>query len=498
MRNEKSYSSVFELEGFPPFTQFWSVGISRWLINYRGLAEEKAACPTVANEKKTRVKARFNIVQAVASELANAVTAEGLDVTLSHPSEAATESLNAYLAEILERVSFEQSLSRLIEQTIAVGGGAISVWADGDRDENGEVVANPRIELNFFQANDFIPLKWTNSRIDACALISHEARGGKYYTRIEEHRQRGEGYSITNRLFESPSNAILGQECPISTIYAMAAETDFIVPIRGLVSYFANPRQNNIDFNSPLGISLFAGAEDIMRALNTAFDSFGREFVLGRKRVLVPSACIQTVRDREGNEHRYFNADDEAYEVLFCDNPEGLKIQDNTVSLRVDEHVRAINALLDLLAFQVGVSQGSFSFDQARGIKTATEVASENAKTYRFVKKTQSAVSSAVKRTVEGILRLSAALGIRTKEGFDIARMVSEGVEISVSFRDGIVQDDSERRRDGIALVNAGLISKRTFLVDYLHYAPEEAERELERVKAEMPEMPSIGSLFEA
>ena len=84
--------------------------------------------------------------------------------------------------------------------------------------------------------------------------------------------------------------------------------------------------------------------------------------------------------------HRYFDSTDEAYVAFKTDDTDALKIQDNTVSLRVTEHEQAINAFLSMLCLQVGFSAGTFTFDKASGIKTATEVISENSKTYKTIK----------------------------------------------------------------------------------------------------------------
>lgn len=495
---KRYYNTIFDLEGMPPFSQFWAVGISQWQLAYRGNQRKKCACPAIADEKRTRTRSTLNIVKAVSQEIASMIMGERLNISITGRTEQATTILQSYLDEVLGRAGFYDEIGKLTEQAIACGGGAISVWADGERNEDGEIIADPKIMLRFFQANDFVPTAWDNSRVRSAVLVSHEAWKGKYYTRLEIHESKREAYVIRNRLFVSEANAILGMECPLTEIYqGLSPETVIETDGDGFFSYFANITQNNIDFNSPLGISLFASCADTIDALDTAFDSFGREFVLGKKRILVPSACIRTVRDRQGQEHRYFDADDEAYEVFYCDNPEALKIQDNTVILRVDEHVRAINALLDILAFQLGVSQGSFSFDKARGLKTATEVASENAKTYRFVKRMQEAIAAAVKKTIKGILTLSMLYEVE-HDGKPIASLLAQGFEVSVAFDDGIIQDDAERRKDGIAMVNAGLISKRTFLVDYMHYTPEQADAELERVRAETPQTPDLMSMLGA
>src|SRR5690625_5631714 len=118
---------------------------------------------------------------------------------------------------------------------------------------------------------------------------------------------------------------------------------------------------NNFDTQSPLGISLYANALSVMKAIDTAFDSFHREFRLGKKRIFVPDSMIRTVYDEKGRPQRYFDSSDEVYQGYPGDMDE-TKIHDIKVELRVDEHVAAINALLNLFAMQTGFSSGTFTF----------------------------------------------------------------------------------------------------------------------------------------
>src|SRR5690606_10807914 len=125
-------------------------------------------------------------------------------------------------------------------------------------------------------------------------------------------------------------------------------------------SYFKTNKANNIDLQSPLGISLYANALDTMKAIDTAFDSFHREFRLGRKRIIVPAHMVKTVIDPDtGRAHRYFDDTDETYEAFNSGEMDDNKIQDISVELRVEEHIAAINALLNLFAMQTGFSSGT-------------------------------------------------------------------------------------------------------------------------------------------
>ena len=47
-------------------------------------------------------------------------------------------------------------------------------------------------------------------------------------------------------------------------------------------AYFRPFVSNNSDYDVPLGMSVYANCTDTLRALDTVFDSFQREFVLGK------------------------------------------------------------------------------------------------------------------------------------------------------------------------------------------------------------------------
>src|SRR5690625_5682735 len=146
---------------------------------------------------------------------------------------------------------------------------------------------------------------------------------------------------------------------------------------KSLFVYFKPNTANNVDTQSPLGIPIYANALPTMKAIDTAFDSFHREFRLGKKRIIVPESMVKTAYDQNGQPQRYFDSSDETYESFNTGNMDDAKIHDVSVELRVDEHVSAINALLNLYSMQTGFSSGTFTFD-GQSMKTATEVVSRS------------------------------------------------------------------------------------------------------------------------
>jgi A118 family predicted phage portal protein len=188
-----------------------------------------------------------------------------------------------------------------------------------------------------------------------------------------------------------------------------------------------------------------------------------------------------------GTPQKYFDADDEVWEALATDNPEDLKIYDNSVDLRVDEHIKGINGELSILCSQIGFDPGTLAFDQSKGMKTATEVVSENSKTYGTVKAHENNIRDSLIDMVHAIFDLAVRYGL-TWDGVPVERLLSGGYDVAVTFDDSIIQDKEAELNQGVMLVNSGLLSKYTFLTDKKYgqgMTPEEAESELKRIAQE-------------
>lgn len=502
----REFKDIFELGGVPAFQQFYNFGIFPWKWVYKGFynAWHLIAAPTIENPKATRRMAYLNLSKAVCSELAGMVWTDQTEVTVSTAgielAENEEDPLQKFVRKsALEKNNFGVKMGETIEQAAALGGAALKVWRDVRHDGEGrEIVGSESLKIGYCMADQFIPTAWDNAEISEAVFISRQAKGGYYYTRLEWHKWDGVTYTITNELYRADQyrtgsrepQDILGMRVPLAEIYPFLDETATVDGIENtLFSYFRTPTANNIDDNSPLGVSIYANAMETLHALDICFDSFVREFRLGKKRIIVPARMIKTVIDPvSGEPRRYFDATDETYEALSTDDPDSLKIQDNSIELRVDEHVSAMNAFLNIFCLQVGLSSGTFSFDAKSGLKTATEVVSENSKTYKTVKNFQNMIRPAVVRLVENIITVASLYDMKTEDGQSIRELAERGYTVNVAMDDGITQDRQTNINEGMALVGAGLLSKKTFLTDQKYgqcLTPEAADKELEQIAAE-------------
>lgn len=508
----REYRDIFELGGVPAYRQFYDQGVFVWKALYRGSYApwHMVPAPTVADPGAMRQMYRLNAAKAVSAELAGLVWGDACDIRVSRrDADGGPDALNGFVQYVLKRNALGEKMQQLVEQGLALGGAAIKVWYEdgetcGSAAEGGGGTADG-IRLGYAMADQFVPLAWDNARVTEGVFISRRARGGHYYTRLEWHRWNPDRagkpgcaptYVIDNELYRSKmpkgdgaeDQDILGVRVPLADAFPRLDERTEIRVGDSLFTYWRTPIANNLDDNSPLGMSIYGNALETLHALDICYDSFVNEFRLGKKRIIVPARCVRTVVDpATGAPRRYFDPRDEVYEAFASDDHDELKVQDNSVELRVEEHVAALNAFLSVLCLQLGFSANTFSFDERGGIKTATEVVSENSKTYKTIKTVQNQLAPALEHLVRNIVDVACLYGV-TWEGRPVGELARGGYEVKVTFDDGVTQDRQTSLKEGIQLVGAGLLSKFTFLTDRKYgqgLTESEALEELERIRRE-------------
>lgn len=434
--------------------------IDIWKALYSGYYKEwhDVTYKTVEGQKQ-RKRATLNVAKVVTQEMATLVFNEKCTINISD------RTLSKNIKHVLDENNFIKEFQRYLEYSFALGGMVIKVYWD-----NG-------IKLSFVTADCFIPITWDNKQITECVFINETFKGGKKYTLLEWHLVEDGTYIIKNELYKSDNKHDLGVKISLAELYPDLEEVVYIENLsRPTFKYFKPNTANNLDIGSPLGISIYANALDTLKSIDIAFDSFQREFILGKKRILVPHNAIRTVIDTEtGAQLRYFDADDEVYQAFnFAEGTQN--IQDMSVELRVEEHTAAINALLNYLSSQIGFSAGAFSFD-GQGVKTATEVVSENSKTFRTKQSHETIIEDGIQELVNSIIDIAVLYG--EFEG------PVEDYEVTVTFDDSIAEDQTAEIDKQVTLVMNGLTTKKLAIMKIHGVSEEEAERILKEILEE-------------
>lgn len=486
---------VFELNGVPAFREYYTLFIFVWQAIYKGFyrAWHEVPVMTIKDPKgKKRTLATMNAGKMACSQMARYVWNERCSISASmNKNESDEDPLDDFLQNVLKDNRFFTAFGDLLEKSFALGGGALKEWVEIPKDENGVDIGEGKIRIGYTMASQFVPTAWDNSRVTAGIFISREAKDGYYYTVVEWHRLDGTVYRVTNDLYRNPIKAteepqnILGWWYPLNEIYPLLSPDTTIYDVHNAFFQYIRPfGANYADDNSPLGMSIYAPALNTLHGLDIMFDSLQREFVLGKKRIIAPARAMKQVGGINGRMQRYFDADDEVWEALATDNPEDLKVYDNSVDLRVEPHITGINGDLSILCAQIGFDPGTLSFDATKGLKTATEVISENSKTFGTVKAHENIIKDSLRQMVDAIFELAVHYGL-TWKGQTIESLISGGYDVAITFDDSIIEDKQAEINQGIALVGAGLKSKLAFLTDVMGMTPEDAEKELKQIAEE-------------
>ena len=134
-----------------------------------------------------------------------------------------------------------------------------------------------------------------------------------------------------------------------------------------------------------------------------------------------------------------------------------------------------INAYLNILCMQTGLSAGTFSFDVQQGMKTATEIISQESKTARTVKNNKNLLTETIETVVHALIQLGVMSG----------ELSAREYSVTVGWNDNIITDDNTLIDNNIKLVSAGLKSKIKAIMEVQKCDEATAREELERMSQE-------------
>jgi A118 family predicted phage portal protein len=373
-------------------------------------------------------------------------------LTLAEPPEV-------HAGDLVDRVVAQEklwdNLKKSTEYQAALGGQVIKLCIE-QRPEG------PHISLDFVKAMNFVPTDWDNARVFGGVFVDRRVIGAKTLVHLETHKRATApveegapgpgrpGYLITHQVFDEQTEREVG----LAEFDPSLVPSAFIPLDEPLFYYFRNPEANNIDPESPTGISIFANALDTLEALDVAFDQFYSEVELGGRRIALPASVMRGYMDPDTQTRRIgFDSTDRVFLRLETDDADKMKPTDLTFDLRIEQLRNAIQTALDLLSVQVGFSAGYFSFD-GTSVKTATEVISDNSKTFKTMKAFQDALDDGLKH----VFRVINLLG----REYDIAGAVD--AEPTIAWDDSVIESRDARAAYWTGLKQNSLTDRVTAL----------------------------------
>jgi A118 family predicted phage portal protein len=406
----------------------------------------------------------LNMPKHLAKKMARLLLNEGTAISIAKDS--AKENQWERVKDVFESSKFIRELQRYVEYMFAMGGVALEIYRDGDK---------PKIA--YATADAFFPLSNDTEQVDEAVIANQFSKNDTYYTLLKWHEwieTEVEGavynYRIKNELYKSKDPNKLGKKVPLTEYFDDMAEEMLFRRETPLFIYIKPNEANNKNISSPLGISIFENAHDTIRMLDVMYDFWYNEFRLGKRRVAVPEYLVQTGHDKDGRPYVYFDDSEELFVAMNSGEMEEMQMKDLTVELRVEQVINSIQAMLDILSMQVGLSAGTFTFTE-KGMKTATQVISENSETFQTRGSHLSVLEDALRDLVVSVYE------VVTMDDDEGAADPLERMDISIDFNDGVFTDSQSRYNYWAQAYKDGLVPIEKALM-HIHRLSEEEAKE--------------------
>lgn len=361
------------------------------------------------------------------------------------------------LEEILQFNNFSVRANQLVEMAFALGTGAFVEYKDAD----------DNVIIDYIRANMIYPLSWDNGDITECAFGTIRVVDGKERIYLQIHRlgrveeaEIPDVYYIENKYVDAKS----GKELEPPESVEPLVDTGSVKPLFQIIT----PNIcNNIDLDSPLGISVYANSISQLKGCDLVYDSYMNEYVLGRKRIIVPISAAKIQMEKDGVATPSFDPNDTVYYQMPADRASDLKLTEVDMTIRAADHELGIQRSLDILSMKCGMGTGRYKFDSSGGVKTATEVISDKSDLYQNRQKNAIVVERAILGMVSAVAFLDSG-----KE-----------VQATVDFDDSIIEDTNATIDKNIKLVTGGLRSKLTAIMEIEKCSETDAMKELDRIR---------------
>lgn len=310
------------------------------------------------------------------------------------------------------------------------------------------------LRINYLNATNIVILK-ANKRevIDVLFWCETKVLGGTELT-INAHILDDTGYTIYNRKYLKSGNDADYKKVDLGKMEMI--ETKSFIPKFAMIY---TPEVNNLDINSPYGISCYANATDSIIGIDKDFDSLENETWIGRKRVYLTGKALNFNIDENNNPVPVFDPTDVAYyAVPGEDNKEPIK--ESSFDLRIDELTASLQAKINLYTSKVGLGHNYYKFKDGEVYVNTDNVISSNSDVYRKIKKQENIITKAI-----------------TNLCYAIAELVGVKGEFSVSvfYDDSIIEDQEKIRLQAQSEYNSKLISKAQYYRDVYKLKDKEA-----------------------
>lgn len=320
--------------------------------------------------------------------------------------------------------------------------------------------SNYEICFDYVQANEFFPLSFTGSgKMTEAAFIERKFDKDIVYTRLEYHKLEDTTVTVINKAYKSNTSSYnatdLGQPVSLSVVPEwsnLEEETKIENVNRLMFAYFKMPEANTIDSHSPLGVSGFDKAIDLIKDADEQYSRMLWEFEGGELAIDIDRNALRFVEDPNDPNHDGHSVMSRGQQRLYrkVDLNEENTYNVFSPDLRDASIINGLNTILTKIEDKCGLSRGSIANIVSNEAKTATELKIIKQRSYQTNARIQTAIEDALKDTIYVMNALC-----------DLYNITPEGkYDVSFEWDDSIITDKNIELQNRILCIQNGIDSK--------------------------------------
>lgn len=350
-------------------------------------------------------------------------------------------------------------------------------------------VKNNKLYVDLVRGSCFYPTEFNSSgEVIAGIFTSQLNKGDGIYTRLEYHKfyeqaiENNINYIIKNIVYKSNDSSMLGTKIELAKVpewQNIQEETAIKYVEKPLFSYYKPPTANNIDPESPLGVSVYARAVNLIKKADKQFGRIDWEYEASEKAVYVDELATKPVQGKDKKKTFTINKlKGRLYKTLNTGADKTDFFKDYSPEIRDEAFWRGLNKTLQRIEFNVGLAYGTLSEPNIVD-KTATEIKSSKQRSYATVSKMQENLQKALENLIYAMDVLATLYNLAPQGNY----------EASFNWDDSLIVDTEREQTLQMQEVNVGLRSKVKYMMFRYGLTEEQAKQELEMINQEKMSM---------
>ena len=353
-------------------------------------------------------------------------------------------------------------LRNAVELACAGGGVVFKPYPDGDG-----------LALDCVPAWRFFPTGFNaRGEVTGAVFVERVTKGEVYYTRLEHHSREERDYTIRNLAFRSVTKDALGTACGLDAVPEWAdLEPELTIRYKDgsgldgmLFSYFRMPFANTVDLDSPLGVSVYARAVNLIQQADEQYNRILWEYE-GSELAVDASVGALPRTGPDGKPAKLPKRQKRLFRELAIDGGQGDLYKVFSPEIRDTSLFNGLDKFLKRIEFACCLSYGSISDPKETVEKTAEEIRTSKQRSYAAVRDIQTALQAALEHLI-WVMDLYASLYKLAPSG---------SFEASFTFGDGVLEDTEKEFARRKQLVDSGYMKPEKLLAWYFGVSEEDA-----------------------